>query len=927
MLIILGDQWSLRYEIPSKSDDETITSLSWGSVNELLVANCLLTLWSFDNDLKTIWKQSLANPAKLASFSHDASLIASTGQHDRMTKIWRRLSFGSDDERFDVTYLPHPAVVTGMHWRKPYSREQSIENVLYTICADQKVRIWTATEPHSLQVLQLWGQIDLQGSIQPRDFEPQTLTKRRYFFVVESKDFITATTKAVQTHSSNAKTAQKHALEHLIEVANRSPEICIVLDGRGHMSAWGLENVGCKTRKPTDIFHILHVEGLQLRFGHEVQAKEDYAQFLSFCTDGLEGILVLLTHHLDGRIAWMEGKIEEVFDPASRAHRLTEKALWSGHDSAIQKLVRNASGKALFSRTSHNEGLVWKQQPAASGIALIRHSACHGLNHVHRTCLLDEGDFIINLHHDCISLWDTRTYRATHIASCDFQLQGKPLCLIILPSAEKSPDLLYVATICTSMKGLAWEVYLPRTHPSSNSMNEGERTYLRQFCVFDLGLDDCLSFVLPIDPAGPQTTVLGSLDVFASDIAISYTHSGVLRTWTVKVDPLRETVDWLVTSTIETGIDTPSLASGSSIRKTALVSSSRTSLTIWDTRSAQLEYEEQFPDRDMIQDLDWTSTPDNQSILAVGFPHRVLLLSQLRYDYLDAGPAWASIREIRIHDLTSHPIGDSCWLDSGNLVIGTGNQLFIYNKEVEADDKSVSDLKLHNCHGVSKDLFDVVNHVNGTLPVFHPQFLAQCIVMGKTSVVHRVIVKLHKVAKFFTDGDDVDSFLNLSLDGFFAESDTSASLGWKEMRSSYVNFGADDEPDTVNETLAAALNEKLSKVALPQLSSREQFHLVDIIECVATVEKHRRSMDDNAARFLLFFRQHIIRASQHLGVKAPISWREIIWAFHSGSQDILIDLVSRQYRGKMLWEHARQSGMFMWMTDTTALVSINPARH
>lgn len=45
----------------------------------------------------------------------------------------------------------------------------------------------------------------------------------------------------------------------------------------------------------------------------------------------------------------------------------------------------------------------------------------------------------------------------------------------------------------------------------------------------------------------------------------------------------------------------------------------------------------------------------------------------------------------------------------------------------------------------------------------------------------------------------------------------------------------------------------------------------------------------------------------------------MVWAYHSGSQEILVDLVSRQFNGRMLWEHARESGMFMWMTDITAL--------
>lgn len=142
----------------------------------------------------------------------------------------------------------------------------------------------------------------------------------------------------------------------------------------------------------------------------------------------------------------------------------------------------------------------------------------------------------------------------------------------------------------------------------------------------------------------------------------------------------------------------------------------------------------------------------------------------------------------------------------------------------------------------------------------------------------------------------------------------------KELRSSYVDASIDEEfSSVIDEKIAEALNENLARITLPQLSSHEQFRLVDTVECVATVEKHRRSMDDNAARYLLFFRQHMLRRSQGVANKDTVSWREVVWAFHSGSQDILTDLVSRQYQGKLTWKAARESGIFMWLSDLTAL--------
>jgi hypothetical protein len=133
-------------------------------------------------------------------------------------------------------------------------------------------------------------------------------------------------------------------------------------------------------------------------------------------------------------------------------------------------------------------------------------------------------------------------------------------------------------------------------------------------------------------------------------------------------------------------------------------------------------------------------------------------------------------------------------------------------------------------------------------------------------------------------------------------------------------MSSDDSDDTFTEDTALIICEKLQQIALPQLSGLEQMQLMDMIECIGLVEKHRRSMDENGARFMLFFRQHALRKGRTSDIH--MSWREINWAYHSTSQDILTDFVTRQYHGTMLWESARDSGIFMWLTDAAAVVSL-----
>jgi WD40 repeat protein len=759
--------------------DDSITTLSWGMQDELLVGSASLTLFTTHGSTEQIWTKQLANPVKFAHFSPDAELIASTGRYDRLLKIWRRLAFGSADQSFDYSYLPHPMAITGIHWRQPFHKDQVTDNVLYTICADNKVRIWVPGDHHGIGGLQLWAEVDLMESIAPRSVPQDQQSRKRYAFFIDGRDFTHATERAVQQASSVEK--DQVALHHLIEVANRNPEICVVLDDRGNMSAWGFENIGAKVKKTSDVFNIAHVDGLHLHFASGAHALQDNVQFYPFCGEKQDSTFTLLSHHFDGRLEWLESRIDYLFDPSPQSHRIQRKAVWTGHSGAIKKVNRTASGRALVSRTVTNECNVWVQRQTEVGMTLHRHSTVSVTEHIHRTSLLQEGNFVVFLHHGDISLWDTRSPMAVEVARCEYKLRGKPLCLLVIPETEPGGRLVHIATISSEMKGICWEVRLPLqdrdpvtgrklssvAHLQNGAYANGHpEISMGQFSTFDLGSGDDLAFVLPVDPAGSAPVISGFLDTFARDIAISYTKSGVIKSWTARVNTTDQELEWLQTSTVDTSISNPSLASGTSIRKAALVDEEKTTLTIWNTRSAQLEYEETFKGNGVIQDLDWSSTPDNQSILAVGFPHRVIIYAQLRYDYINTGPSWVQIRDVRIRDITPHPIGDSVWLGSGNLIIGAGNQLFVQDENVEVSEGLFPSLRTISRKTATIDIFTAVSRLNGPLPIYHPQLLSQCVLAGKLMLVQRILITLYQKLKFFSEGDELDSFLGFSSEDF-----------------------------------------------------------------------------------------------------------------------------------------------------------------
>jgi WD40 repeat protein len=867
--------------------------------------------------------------------SSDSAYVASVGARDTSVKAWRRLTFGSDEgERFDFVYLKHPTVVTSLQWRKPYHVDHTVECILYTFCADQVLRVWTKPDPHGVQSLQFWGQVDLAASLPDMGLRPAAPRSVPWAFIIQGRDLSAATERAVQ-EGAEVDGPEGRALQHLINVANRSSEICVVLDGRGRMSALSLENVGSKAQKTNDVFNIALVTSKDLDFAKELSfsASDAHVEVHNYC-DRFGGRLRILVHFFHGCIEMYEADIARLFDETCPQRRLWRKATWSGHSAPIRKMVRNFSGHAVVSRTEEGEVVLWKQTAARGDVSFAAHCMIPSPGPIHRICVLRKGRFVVFLLRKMVVMWDCRHPTPQLLAKLEYEVAGTPLCLLILPRQRaEDASVAHLATVTSEKRGIVWEMTLPpysspenrsslngRTNGHANGSPNGHReASIREFYRFELEDAGDLAYVLPVDPAGATPVISGFLDVFARDVAISYTKSGRVEFWTARIREDERKVEWLSTSHMETGVSNPALVSGSTMKKAALVDSDRSAISIWDIRGARLEFTRDFEGQNSIQDLDWTSTPDSQSILAVGFPHRVLLLAQMRFDYLNQGPAWAPLREISIRDLTPHTIGDSTWLGDGHLVIGAGNQLFVYGRSFGVTGSLVTSLQLPNRTGGEWDLFEAVQRLNGPLPVYHPQFLSQCMLAGKTRVVQRILLALDRTLKFWVPGDAVDNYLGLDMEDIYV--DPTATHNDKDADPYFTRrMSFEDGDEAFSEEVAVSVNEKLARVALPGLSGHEQIQLVDIVECVGEVDKQRRSMDENGARFMLFFRQHALRKGRtneiHMG------WREINWAYHSTSQDILVDFVSRQHHGTLTWQDARESGMFMWLTDSAAVVSI-----
>lgn len=260
------------------------------------------------------------------------------------------------------------------------------------------------------------------------------------------------------------------------------------------------------------------------------------------------------------------------------------------------------------------------------------------------------------------------------------------------------------------------------------------------------------------------------------------------------------------------------------------------------------------------------------------------------------------------------------------MVIGAGNQLHIRTRKIESGDELVQSLNVSPHHkATNKDMFDIVTHLNGPVPVYHPQFLQQCILSGRTKLVERILVNLHKELRSYHEEIPLEDFLGIPIEVFYDPDKENGVLDRRltKLGSYFDNYSDEDELSTFGEALASSLCELLTKIPIPHLTGSEQITLAAITECVAQVNKHIRSIDENGARFLLFFRQFVLgRDRKTHSLENGLSWREIIWAFHSDTQEILVDLVSTVHKGRMLWKGARESGLFMWLRDTESVVSL-----
>ncbi len=850
------------------NEDVVITSLSWASSEELLLGGSRLRLWYIPEtgSPKFIWDQEVPYPTALAYSSPDGGLIASCGRHDRMVKIWRRLSYEVDSTRFDVSYLSHPTSVTNLHWRKPWHTEQSLDNLLYTFCADSRLRVWVHPDHHSASIMQLVADIDMCNIIQPRRLSVGSMSRRRYAFIIDSRDFSTATERAVQTSSAHTS---DHALEHLIAIANRSPEICIVLDGLGHMSAWGLENAGTKNKHATEVFNIAHIGDLNINFTERPHSLSDYHQFCIFAGGLTEASLSVLVHSYDGSISWYDTQITHLFDTAPRHERVRLFTSWAGHDEPVKSIVRSHEGGSLCSWTDDGDVIVWKAKISDQSISLLLRQS-FSLN-VRIFDALFLGDNLLLLREDCLQ---------------------------ILP---------------TGSKHVLQKSARPKRLSRTSRADQVGVFYNDSIDVYNIRTGKLISNLQP-PPDSNDATLTPSPDYTRNRQALmTVSPNGLVTALDLDFDDkLSDKLS--VAATFPTAVHYAVYVSAFG-GKIALVDEENI-LTVWDSACGVCELELDVKlHKETVGSLDWHLTQHGTILLAVACTFKIIILAQQQYA---DDPAWSMLLELRVREYTSHAIGCICFLADGGLVVGAGNQLFVPQTGIDTARepaklvREIYSLIQHRKKLPALPMMYVVDGLSSALPVYHPRVLHLLFDTSQSNLAKSILLSLHRHLKFYSEGDKLSSMLDftaMKLSGEYGSSnDSEKGLG------DGMQLNEDQSP-TLNgviqlKDIGERLKENLAKQRIPFLSIQSQSSLATLIDVAVRLEKHQPSADEYALRYL-----HGLYSSGDKGVP----WSSIVHASLSTSQEVLVDLVTQHYGGKLTWEAARKSGLFMWLSEPEAV--------
>lgn len=917
------------YLVREDAGDET-QSMSWGSEGEVLIGGSrLLSLFSTLPSSRTsspasapgdgenveerriLWSKDVPSAVKYASFSPSAGIIATTGVYDRLVKIWRRLSF--EEGLFDYTYLRHQGIVTHLEWRALDEAEDDPDEIgtsgrydddpeiLYTIATDGLLRIWRTGGIHDLDILVLHTSIDLNSaipsspSLSVNGAHPKA-NEARYAFTLRSSQITTAISAIIGLHSEKLS----HSLEHLKEVSSRDPDVIIALDGHGRMSAWGLQSIGHKRRPETPSgfskqpFHIAHAEHLPLKM-----SDGSHAKLRAWFEDSKFNIIV---HGFDGYVQWWRDDVQSFFSPSvAGSETLREASFWTGHENSPVAILQGSdSGKNLVSCSLGKHVAYWTMD------------AC--LPDLHRAITFETVESILDaalLTVDAGQIDFIATLEQSTSDTCELRLALRTTDGRALDSQSYTFEIRDDAA--------TWS--LDQCNDGEKAVFTGLSSNGRGFvCALDLrstnppALEKLRQFSLPGSETG-SILVHAAVVLDASDLDrvgfVCVDKVGAILLYHAELEG-DEVVEPMFMGSYETNMPNSTILVTSN-EFAAVTSSNGAELAIVNLRDGYVEHRAAMSGR--IRHI--VPCPKH-NLVAVVYDAEVNILMQGRYEHRVEQPNWKLVKRVSIAGL-GLSISALAWLGDGSLAIAAGNGIFFSSgdvpvQELDQDLRETIDVGIGS--GKSFGLSSLSRWVRKPLPVWHPSLVAHAVRHGHWNIASKLVHALSSKLKFWSEGDDLHPLLDLPAEDLYRGDITL-------------------EDNVLDQDLVSDVLQQLGEKDLPEVSLTEQEHLKAIVKAMAYCSEHVGGLDKAAARFLFSWKIRLLEMSNITSAngtqtdRSPRSattaavpqmhWREIAFAFHSTTQQPLLDLIIAHYDNKITWPIAQRLGMFAWLSDRQAL--------
>ncbi|KAF9462089.1 WD repeat-containing protein [Collybia nuda] len=834
------------------------------SVYTLILENDLPT-WSLK------WIVSIPTPS-VARFAPSLMYIATLSTRDDSVRLYSTTS-GRQTQT-----LPHPRPITNMSWRLSQASSRN-DLILYTVTNDATLRIFLPVLD-SPQYLQLHASLDLFSSL-PFSISSSHIDSSIFWL---DREIIGNALSHISREQPNQDDARSRRVK---EINDEGWDLFLRVLGDGSIVVTAVANID--SRPPT----LLKQFTLQQLIPYTLPRPPSHLYLIPNKDPSM------VTLAMTSPLATFNLSPMSFFDAQSEGLSLSAKAVDRvlEEESPIIRFVRTPEGKGVGVIRENGGGETWRL--VEQGSRLVRVGNWSSATHV---VVLDGGRTFATYSASVLTLHSTPPQ----------SIELSPISyLFSMPSRDG-----YESIIGITPDFLIIHIHV--CHSPSPSLTLQSQDVLPQSCP------SCSpKMILPVDPMAWSLNQAWT----QHDALLSVSKTGDLAFW----KPEDSNGGWRCTGKVRTGRAEIKTASCSSAKKTALIvpGNDGHELTIWDSQESEfatgLEYRGIFSES--IQDLDWTSTPDMQSILAVGFLHHVELLCQQRMTYFNEEPGWTLCTKICVGDFIPYHISDSIWLANGSLLLGASHHMCLYGAPTPSMDRPQRET-----------LFEYVAQQNGPLEDYHPQMLLQCLLWEKVELVKEIITNLVRDLETISMKRQRGDWTSIPVEKFLRKDQNIFSSSSRKKRYTLLFNGPEqkEEPEEsgFSRHLVARLIETLEAYPLPHLTPNEQAHLLVLIQTTLEIDEQRRALDSNGLRYLISMRSFYIlnhRASapsspesngtlpRHSGRRQRLRYRDMIWAFHSESQDLLLNSSTVACQGKMGWADARALGVPIWLTSIETL--------